>query len=146
MEKGINTNQTIQGVLIAILIFTSSCNESTPQTAADSVRAKLMAVTWKVQTVMADGVDQSSFISGMTINFGSSNYTSTNGGAIWPVNESWKFADAKGTAFERSDGIIVTIQSISDTSLVMSLTWTKTTLGQGRVQSIPGRYVFTFGI
>ena len=49
------------------------------------------------------------------------------------------------TAIKRDDGLVVTLQEVTDTSLKLALTWTKTTLGSGRIESVSGQHVFSFG-
>ncbi len=40
---------------------------------------------------------------------------------------------------------VINATEISATKLVLALAWTKTTLGGGRVESVAGQHVFTFG-
>jgi hypothetical protein len=39
---------------------------------------------------------------------------------------------------------VVTLERISETELVLDLTWSKTTLGSGREASIQGAHTFVF--
>jgi len=146
MTQHTHNNCVFSAGLFILLLLSQSCAENTPGTIADNVRSQLTAGLWKVQSVMVDGVNQDALFNGMTLKFDKADFTSTNGGAVWPVKDGWKLTDAQGTAFVRNDGIVVTIQSLSDASLILSLTWTMTTLGNGKVSSIPGQYVFTFGL
>jgi hypothetical protein len=79
----------------------------------------------------------------MTLTFSPTNYTTTNGGALWPSNGEWSYADESGKSLLRSDGLLVTIVDIADNSLSLSLLSTKGSIG-GRGNSISGNYVFTF--
>lgn len=80
----------------------------------------------------------------MTLTFSPTNYTTTNGGALWPLpNGEWTYADESGKSLLRSDGLLVTIVDIADNSLSLSLVSTKGSIG-GRVNSVAGNYVFTF--
>lgn len=40
----------------------------------------------------------------------------------------------------------VTIESLTDTQLIISLHWDETTLGQGRVRSVEGDHTFEFEV
>ena len=134
-------------VAILLLVQFSGCSKKsdpTPATptAQEAVQTKLVANTWKMQSVSVDGVDQTGVYKGLTINFTSSSFTSTNGGAVWPASGSWSFTSADATAIKRDDGIQVTV-SATDTTLKLTLTWTKTTFGGGRVESVKGQNVFS---
>jgi len=43
------------------------------------------------------------------------------------------------------DGTAFTLNAISETELTLTLTWSKTTLGSGRVASIQGVHTFVLG-
>ena len=115
------------------------------KTKAEEVTAKLTASQWKVGSVTVDGVDQSSLFKNFNITFSSTNFTTTNGGVVWPASSNWSFTDTNATGFSRSDGITVQLQEITDTSLKMSMAWSKNTLGPGRIESVKGQHVFTMG-
>lgn len=121
-------------------------DDPTPeQTPAQQVTAKLTSATWKVGTVTVDGTDQSTLFKNLTITFSSNSFTTVNGGAVWPASSNWSFTDANATGFTRGDGVTVQLQEITDSSLKMSLAWSKTTLGPGRIESVKGQHVFTMG-
>jgi hypothetical protein len=116
------------------------------KTAAELTTAKLTASPWKVGTVTVDGTDQSSLFKNFTITFTSSGFTTANGGVVWPASSNWSFTDANATSFSRGgDGVTVQLQEITDSSLKMSLAWSKNTLGPGRIESVKGQHVFTMG-
>ena len=137
-------------VIIALttsLIQISGCGGGTTTptlSATDAVKAKLTAVSsWKIQSATVDGVDQTAVYKGLALAFAATGYSSTNGGSVWPASGTWSFNDTNGTTVKRDDGLIVTVD-VTDTSLKLSYTWTKTTLGGGRVESIKGAQVVTF--
>jgi hypothetical protein len=139
--------------LVAIMASTfiqiSGCgggsNNNTPTlSATDAVKAKLTAVSsWKIQSAIVDGVDQTSVYKGLALAFSSAGYSSTNGGTVWPASGTWSFNNTDGTSVKRDDGLIITVE-VTDTTLKLSYTWTKTTLGGGRIESIKGAQVLTF--
>jgi hypothetical protein len=63
---------------------------------------------------------------------------------VWPASGTWVFADGNAKTITRSDNLAVTITEVTDTKLVLTLTWATTTLGGGRVESVKGINVFTF--
>lgn len=141
------TRALILTVSTFALLFTQSCggNVAPAPTPVETMTKLLVGTnskTWKIQTVNVNGVDQTNTFTGMTIQFSKANYTTTNGGVVWPSG-SWSFTDDTATSFLRSDGITVSIVA-TETSLTLSMTWNKTTYGGGRVNSLAGPYVFKF--
>ena len=136
-------NSIIIGVILAQL---AGCKKSDPApatpTAQATVQAKLVSSTWKMQSVSVDGVDQTSVYKGLALNFTATSFTSTNGGVVWPASGTWSFTSTDATAIKRDDGIQVNMV-VTDTTLKLTLTWTKTTFNGGRVESVKGQNVFT---
>lgn len=97
---------------------------------------------WKTQSVLVDGVDDTSIYSELKLSFSDTEFTATNGGIVWPASGTWKFTDDSGQTIERGDGLIIGVDEIASNSLTLSLTWTETTLGPGRVNSTSGKHVF----
>lgn len=113
-------------------------------TEAEKVSALMKKGTWKLNSVTVDGVAKNLY-AGMTITFTQDGFTTTKADPVWPANGTWAFADNTAKAIVRNDQTTVTIESINDANMTLSLTWTKTTLGPGRVESIAGKHVFVFG-
>ncbi len=136
---------------VATLIHLSGCSgaaaDPTPAVVSkqDEVKAKLTSPTWKMQSVTVDGTDKTSIYKDLSLKFSASGFTSTNGGVVWPASGTWSFTTADATAIKRDDGLVVTLQEVTDTSLKLALTWSKTTLGPGRIESVSGQNVFSFG-
>jgi hypothetical protein len=126
----------------AVIISVQGCKDEVPET--DRVKGILKASTWTMQTVVVDAVDQSTVYKGLTLNFTDTGYSSTNGGVVWPASGTWVFADASAKTITRNDNLAITITEVTDAKLILSLTWAKTTLSGGRVESVKGINVFTF--
>ena len=135
--------------LLLIILALTSCGGGdptpTPVSKQDEVKAKLTSPTWKMQSVTVDGADKTTLYKDLTLKFTASGFTSTNGGAIWPASGTWTFTNEEATAIKRDDGLEVALQEVTDTSLKLAMTWSKTTLGPGRVESVSGKHVFSFG-
>lgn len=131
-------------VFVASAIFQlESCSKTEPKpTETKVVKGKLTNSTWILQDVTVDGVDQTAVYQGLTINFTETTYTTTNGGLVWPASGTWSFTDGTATTIKRDDGMEVGV-GVTDTSLKLTLTWAKATLGTGRVGSVKGLHVFT---
>ena len=145
------THHTIQAfkgsVSIIILSVLVSCgggggNTPTPASPQDQAKALLTSGTWKIQSEAVDGVDKTSSYTGFTITFSASGYTTTKGGGIWPASGSWSFQGTSATTIVRNDNTVIQIV-VTDSSLVMTISWTTTTLGSGRAEATSGNNVFT---
>jgi hypothetical protein len=139
-----NINLKICLFLLTLLIV--SCGGDPEPTAAEK-NTELMTASgaWKLQNVLVDGTDKTSVYSGLTIQFTETAFTTTNGGVVWPASGSWSFKDDSGTVINRNDGIEIKLVEVSTSKLVLQLTWTKLTIGPGRVSSLSGSHTFTFG-
>ena len=136
---------TLSGMLLLSHCGTKS--DPTPVvTEPQRVTSLLKTGTWKVQSVSVDGTDQSALFKNFTLSFTDAGFATVNGTAVWPASGTWKFFNDQATSFTRDDGLVVTIQNVSSTQLIISLVWTKTTLGPGRVGSVKGTTVFTLGL
>lgn len=154
----------LSGVVVAFVLTLSSCGgddgtDPTPEpTVGEQVLSNLVASQWKVKSVTVDGSDKSSSFPGLTITFTSSattngkpssfsgSFTASNGEPVWPLSGNWTIPDiAVGSKLQRSDGIEIQLIEVTETSLKMSLPWSKNTLGPGRIESIKGQHVFTMG-
>ena len=139
--------------LIALLVMAilgifmlNSCSgdddESVPAT--EATKKQLTSTMWKVNKVTIDGVNKTEEFEGLTLEFKDNTFMATNGNVVWPANDTWAFTDEKAKSFERGDGVIVNINSVSATALTLSLAWDHDTVGGGRAASVSGKYVFEF--
>ena len=144
--------KSILGVMVlsGVLLLSDCGSKSDPTPAAATepqrVTGLMKTGTWKVQSVTVDGTDQSALFKNFTLSFTDAGFASVNGSAVWPSSGTWKFVNDQATSFTRDDGLVVTIQTVSSTQLIISLVWTKTTLGPGRVTSVKGTTVFILGL
>jgi hypothetical protein len=112
---------------------------------AEEVTEILTGATWKLNAVIVDGADQTNVYKGLTLTFTGTSITTSNGGMVWPASTTWKFTNETATAIERGDGVKVSIVEAHSGKLSLALTWSKTTLGSGRVNSVKGEHTFSFG-
>lgn len=138
-------------LIVLISIFVIGCNkpEVTPEPTPIVLRTDLLTSgAWRIASVKVDGVDRSDFFVGMTIRFlgtstGIRSTEITNGAPIWPANGPWFFKDAEAQ-FIRVADLDLTVLTLTENSFVAQLQWSKNTLGEGKVASISGQYVFSF--
>jgi hypothetical protein len=131
--------------LLAAASILSSCDGDDPAPSANDVRAKLTASTWKMSAVTVDGTDQTALYKDLVLTFTNTAYSSVKGGAVWPASGTWSFTTTDATAILRNDGVVATIQELTDKAMKLELVWSKNTLGPGRIQSVSGKHIFTFG-
>jgi hypothetical protein len=135
--------KSIYSLLIIVassFLFQYCGDESVKET--DRVQKLLTAGTWTMQSVMVGGVNKNELFTFFTINFSAGGFTSTDGAPVWPANGTWSFSDEQGKSILRDDGITVTLDEITETSLTFSMTWDQTTLGSGKVKSVAGSHTF----
>lgn len=131
-------------LVIGSLSNCSSDNDTPLPSKQDEVTAILTSAPWKVNTVSVDGVDKTIVYKDLGLTFTNTSFTSVNGAAVWPASGTWTFTSSAATAFTRNDGLVVTIQEATATSLKLALTWNKSTLSPGKTQSVVGAHVFSF--
>ena len=129
-------------IVISLLVL-SACGDSSPS-ATEITANQLKANTWRISSVMVDATDQTALFTNMTLSFTASEYTTTNGKAVWPASGTWSFTDNTAKKIKRSDNVEVTIIEINDTSLKLSLNWATNSFGPGRVESVAGNHLFSF--
>lgn len=140
----------VASALSTILSISSCKNEDTPS-ATEVSKSQLTAHAWKIRRVTIDGVDHSSLFADLSLQWrGDNRFSTVNGGVLWPASGTWSFADETGKALRVTlNGVAdvpVTIETLDDTRLVLSLFWNKTTLSGGRTASIAGDHTFEFEV
>lgn len=143
--QGAVTCITLVAIFLNLFFFAGCKNDGSPQLETDKVRQLLTSGTWSIESVTVDGVDQTNMYAGLAVTFTTSGFTVTNGGVVWPATGAWTFPDETGKRILRGDDLLIEVREISDARLVLALNWTSTTLGPGRVSSLSGEHVFTFG-
>jgi hypothetical protein len=129
--------------------------EPTPPTELEKYTTLLTGGKWSPSSatnwVVVNGVDVSELFKDFTITFTPTGYTTTGTTPVWPRTDTWKFkteASVKqGVAnivIRNSDGSEVTIESLDDKTMKLSLLWNKETTEGGRSTSIIGKHEFTF--
>ena len=134
-------------ILLLSIVFAfvslSGCKKDEPS-ASEVTTNKLISATWKISSVTVNSTDKTSLFTNMTLKFTATNYTTTNGGVVWPASGTWEFVDATAKEVRRNDDLEITIVEATDASLKLSLIWDTGTFGPGRVSSVAGNHVFSF--
>lgn len=141
---------TINGILALIVGFSLisfSCERKEVPTLSEEKlnEVYLTSSPWKLERVTVDGINHTNTYRELVLSFTKENYTSVNGRVIWAASDTWEFVDASQTVFRRGDDILVTIQSLTLNSMVLSLDWESNSIDTGRQLAIAGRHIFEFG-
>lgn len=104
--------------------------------------------TWSPPTssgITLSGIDVTEeFFQDFTIRFTGNQIFTTGTTPVWLRQDTWQFKTGSSTVIIRGqDNKEVTIESISETELRLTLDWDETTFEGGRTKSLPGRYSFT---
>jgi len=120
----------------------------------NSWRPTKLSKTWVLNTgntgVSLDGVDVSSWFSQFSLTFNTDfTFTSSNNNSPnpWPTSGTWSFAkNADGSAnlrqIVRGDGLVINIDTFSDTVLIFSFQFDDSTHSSGREEGVTGVYIF----
>jgi hypothetical protein len=134
-------------VLSAVLVALPACKDD-PQppppepTQKEITTALLTKGTWPLTSIVVEGEDASALFTGFSLTFTNTGYTTTGTTPVWARSGTWSFTDDTATKFKRDDNIEVTITSVDDKTLKLTLFWDKQTTQGGRTNSIPGRHDF----
>jgi hypothetical protein len=126
--------------MIGMTLFASCGGDDDP---SEEVRVHqlLTSGSWKLESVTVDGVNKNLY-GGLSLTFTSTGFTSSGGEPVWPSGGIWTFVVGSAKSIARDDGVVVTIDEVTEATLILSLTWTENTLGSGRIQSVEGEHVF----
>jgi hypothetical protein len=147
MKKSI-LNIVFSVIALTAMLKITSCSDDEVG-ASETTLNKLTAHNWDLSRVTVGGVDQTSLYPDLSIQWTKDKTLSTtNGGTIWPSTSNFSFTDntAKTLLVQLKNGenTEVTIETLTDSELVISLHWNETTFGQGRSKSIEGDHIFEF--
>jgi hypothetical protein len=130
-------------IVLILLATISSCQEEDKPTMQEEVTEQLIAAeAWESPVVTVDGVDYSILYKDFTIKFEKGSYTSSGGAPIWPASGVWVFLDKEATVMRLDNQLDVTISSLSDEFLILTLQWNETTFEPGRIRSVSGKQEF----
>ncbi|MCC5930777.1 MAG: hypothetical protein JJU28_16150 [Cyclobacteriaceae bacterium] len=108
----------------------------------------LTSKTWTVNTVTvpAGTATEGSAWNNFTVTFNPTNMTTTNhptgAEVVWPTGITWTFKDDEARVIVRGDGVDMTINTISESSLVLTFTMPDNTQIAGRTAGLGGQYTF----
>ena len=120
------------------------CRTEQPVTEKELHQQLITSGTWRLEHLTIDEVEQNVLFAGMTLHFTDTSFTSSNGFPIWPPSGAWSFSDEAGSKIVRDGNVQISIIEMTDSKLVLSTQWEKSTFSSGRNGSIIGNYIFTF--
>lgn len=133
-------------IIVGVSLISISCERKEVPTLSEEKLNEIYLTSspWRIERVTVDGINQTNTYRELILSFTRENYSSTNGRVIWPATDKWEFVNEGNTIFKRGDGILVTIQSITSSSMVLSLEWESTSIDTGRQLAIAGNHIFEF--
>jgi hypothetical protein len=110
---------------------------------------KLAAHEWMLKKVTVNGTDRTSLYEGLVLSWTKNQtFSAASGGVIWPSTGTFSFTDNTGNSLivslANNEEAQVSIVTLTDTDLIISLQWNESTLGPGRAKSIEGEHIFEF--
>ena len=137
------------GLLIAFTTLTACKDDPEPPpppepTEAEKVTAILTGGTgrWALASVVVEGENAAELFRDFSITFTSTGYTTTGTTPVWKRSGTWTFTDATATKFKRDDNVEVTIESISETQLKLTLIQAQQVTEGGRSTALRGKHEF----
>ena len=111
------------------------------QTEEEKQLESLSASAWTMSSVTLDGADVDANFLGLVLTIKADKTYSTNGSydPVWPSSGTFTFGSDINT-LTRDDGVSMTI-TVSETSLTITFTYADS---GGRIDALPGDYVFNF--
>ena len=139
----------IIGFLAGFAFIVGCKKDDGPDQTEEDIRLGELAHTWNISSVSLDGDDRTANWANFTLTATTSKTYSTTGSNdenVWPASGTWEFAGTTGAGLDvlnRSDGVTVNIDNITDTNLDLSFTFVLASANKdARVSSIEGDWVF----
>ncbi len=119
----------------------SVTDDPVEQTEEEKQLESLSASAWTMSGVTLDGADVDANFLGLVLTIKADKTYSTNGSydPVWPSSGTFTFGSDINT-LTRDDGVSMTI-AVSETSLTITFTYSDS---GGRIDGLPGDYVFSF--
>lgn len=133
-------------LMLSLVLISCGDDDTGPAepTAQERTSALLVGSPWTLQGVTVDGLNRTSAYAGLTVTFTGSAFTSTNGRGIWPASGTWTFANEEATIINRNDGKAITIQTVNQNLLRISMVIDQNSFVTGRTTSLAGTHVLVF--
>lgn len=132
--------------VLGVLLVFQNCGKKTEISDKEVTENILKSKTWKVVSVNVpvNTATESSDWVNFTVSFGSSMTAAghPNGAtAVWPSTSYTVSEDGKSVT--RGDGVVMTLQPISDTNFTAIFTIVGEEIGGGRIAALDGEYTFS---
>lgn len=133
-------------ICLSVSLWSCKDDPKPRQTEAQKVTRLLTAHggTWSpagAAAITVDGIDVTQdLFSGFSITFSENTFTTSGTSPVWLRQDTWTFKDETAKVIVRGqDGKEITIESVSETQLTLTLQWDQTTY-DGRKHSLAGNY------
>jgi hypothetical protein len=135
----------VQSVITLLLVVTTlifnGCKKGDDPDPADEKFNQLSGV-WRLGTITNDGLDVTTQYDGFTLTINTDGTFSTTGGNNpWPASGTLEFINADLDQWLRSDGVEITIQNATASTLGLSMT--QNSIANGRISGVTGQFGFS---
>jgi hypothetical protein len=130
-----------QVLLSIVLLVCASCGGDDGESAIERTARQLKG-EWQLTSLVVDGTDQTNLFPDLVITLANGTYQTANGEPVWPASGTWSITDA--TTVLRDSDLAIQVESITETSMTLSLVWSRDTFGSRRNKSVSGNHTFQF--
>lgn len=130
---------TVFAGLFCLAAVFNSCKKDDPDPLAQRINE--LTASWKLGSVKNDNADVTSQYTGFTLSVSGNNYITTKGGNPWPESGSYEIRKDDLSKIIRSDGVTITIDEITTSTLVLSFNYSNLT--GGRTKGVTGNFTFS---
>jgi hypothetical protein len=127
-------------LVVTTLIFNGCKKGDDPDPAVE--KFKQLSGVWRLGTITNDGLDVTTQYIDFTLTINpDKTFVTTNGNNPWPDSGTLEFTGNDLDRWLRNDGIEITIQNATTSSLVLSMT--QSSIANGRESGVTGQFIFS---
>jgi hypothetical protein len=133
---------------IALITLFASCGKDDPAvepepTEQERITTLLTTAPWPLTSVVVEGENAAELFKDFSLTFTTTGYTTTGTTPVWARSGTWTFTDDTAKKFKRNDNVEVTIESVDEKNLKLSLVWDRQITEGGRTKALRGKHEFT---
>jgi hypothetical protein len=132
--------------ILALFIFCCCKHDKKNAPSADANLSKLAGV-WRIENATLSGADVTAFYADLHVTFNTDKSYACEHEVdpVWPVTGTFTLEyDDDDLILHRSDNVLMTIVSLSETGLILKFDWAGAPPSGGRTSTLSGEYIFTF--
>ena len=135
-------------VYLTLVVSLVSCGKDDPAvepepTEQERITTLLTTASWPLTSVVVEGENAAELFKDFSLTFTATGYTTTGTTPVWARSGTWTFTDATAKKIKRDDNVEVTIESVDEKTLKLSLVWDRQITEGGRSKALRGKHEFT---